>query len=84
MKYGCPTFSGRYSGKQFATVDNSDINPRAYNGISSYVVFDSKLTWQITRNAGIGFGIDNLADERYFINHPFPGRTFFGEARVSF
>jgi len=78
------TFSGRYSGKQFATVDNSDINPRAYNGISSYVVFDSKLTWQITRNAGIGFGIDNLADERYFINHPFPGRTFFGEARVSF
>ncbi|WP_293372588.1 TonB-dependent receptor [Nevskia sp.] len=78
------TFAGRYSGRQFATLDNSDINPRAFNGLSKFVVLDSKLTWQINEHAGVGLGVDNLLNERYFINHPFPGRTLFGELRVNF
>ena len=32
----------------------------------------------------LGLGIDNLTDQRYFVYHPYPGRTFYAEAKLSF
>lgn len=78
------TMAGRYSGRQFATVANNDVVPRAFNGLSTFFVVDSKLTWTVDEHMQVGLGVDNLLDERYFINHPFPGRTVFGELRVRF
>ena len=77
------TVAARHSGRQFATLANDDVNGNAFNGISSFTVFDAKLTWQVSRHARVGLGIDNLADKRYFVNHPSPGRTVTAEVKVS-
>jgi iron complex outermembrane receptor protein len=72
----------RQSGRQFINLDNSDSNPNSFGGISSFVVFDSKLNLNIRKNITLGLGVDNLFDERYYQFHPFPGRTFLAELRV--
>jgi iron complex outermembrane receptor protein len=74
----------RHSGRQYANLDNSDINPNTFGGVSSYTVWDAKASYQLTKNIEASFGIDNLTDRKYFVFHPYPGRTLFGELRASF
>jgi iron complex outermembrane receptor protein len=70
------TFAGRYSGKQYSTLDNTDIIPHVYGAFDKYVVFDTKLHYEATKNITFDAGIDNLFNEQYFLFHPFPGRTY--------
>jgi iron complex outermembrane recepter protein len=70
------TFAGRYSGKQYSTLDNTDIIPHVYGAFDRYLVFDTKLHYEATKNVSFDFGIDNLFNEQYFLFHPFPGRTY--------
>ncbi|HJU71041.1 MAG TPA: TonB-dependent receptor [Paucimonas sp.] len=74
----------RHSGRQYGNLDNSDTNADVYGGVSSYTVWDAKTTWRIAKNIEASLGIDNLSDRKYFVFHPYPGRTFFGELRASF
>ncbi|MGZ9711084.1 TonB-dependent receptor [Glaciimonas sp. GNP009] len=74
---------GRFSGRQFNTLTNTDINPNTFGGTSSFLVFDTKLTFKPTKHTELGFGIDNLTDRRYYVYYPYPGRTFYMEAKVS-
>ena len=74
----------RYSGRQYNTLDNSDINPNTFGGTSSYTVWDAKATYRIQSNIEASFGIDNLTNQHYFTFHPYPGRTLIGELRASF
>ncbi|MDR5820128.1 MULTISPECIES: hypothetical protein [unclassified Caballeronia] len=30
----------------------------------------------------LGVGVDNLFDERYYVYHPYAGRTFYVEGRI--
>jgi iron complex outermembrane receptor protein len=69
----------RYSGREYNTLDNSDVNPDVYGGTSSYLVIDLKARYRIGRHFLASFGIDNLTDRRYYVFHPYPGRTIFGE-----
>ncbi len=39
----------RYSGKQYRTLDNSDVNGFTYMGVSSYFTTDLRLRWQPAR-----------------------------------
>ena len=41
----------RYSGKQYRTLDNSDVNGFTYMGVSTYFTTDLRLRW---RTAGSG------------------------------
>ncbi|MEO6918495.1 MAG: TonB-dependent receptor [Collimonas sp.] len=75
--------AGRYSGRQYNTLTNTDINPDTFGGASSFLVYDSKLTFKPTRNTELGIGIDNLTNRRYYVYYPYPGRTFYLEAKVS-
>ena len=77
------SLGGRYSGRQYNTLTNTDINPDTFGGTSSFLVFDSKLTIKPTRNTEVGIGIDNLTNRRYYVYYPYPGRTFYLEAKVS-
>ncbi|SFB07708.1 iron complex outermembrane recepter protein [Collimonas sp. OK607] len=75
--------AGRYSGRQYNTLTNTDINPNTFGGTSSFLVFDTKLTFKPTKNTELGLGIDNLTNRRYYVYYPYPGRTFYLEAKVS-
>ncbi len=78
------TVAGRYSGKQYSTLDNTDIIPHVYGAFDRYLVFDTKLHYEATRNFTFDFGIDNLFNEQYFLFHPFPGRTYVLAGKYKF
>jgi iron complex outermembrane receptor protein len=72
----------RYSGRQYNTLTNQDSNPNVFGGTSSYTVVDAKFTYKLDRHSDFSVGVDNLFDKRYFVYHPYPGRTFYVEIRL--
>ncbi len=66
------TVAARYSGKQYSTLDNTDIIPHVYGAFDNFFVVDMKVHYNATRNFSFDFGIDNLFNEQYFLFHPFP------------
>ncbi len=76
------TLAARYSGRQYNTLTNADSNPNVYGGTSTYLVADAKYTFKPTKASEFGIGIDNIFDTRYFVYHPYPGRTFYVEAKL--
>ncbi|WP_323118471.1 TonB-dependent receptor [Burkholderia alba] len=71
----------RYSARQYNTLDNSDVNPNVYGGTSSFTVVDLKARYRFDRHWLAAVGIDNVTDRRYYVFHPYPGRTFYGELK---
>jgi iron complex outermembrane recepter protein len=78
------TLAARYSGKQYSTLDNTDIIPHVYGAFDNYFVVDMKVHYNATRNFSFDFGIDNLFNEQYFLFHPFPGRTYVLAGKYTF
>jgi iron complex outermembrane receptor protein len=78
------TLAARYSGKQFSTLDNTDIIPHVYGAFDDYIVADMKVHYNATQNFSFDFGIDNLFNEQYFLFHPFPGRTYVLAGKYTF
>jgi iron complex outermembrane receptor protein len=76
------SFAARYSGNQFSSLDNSDVNGFAYMGSSKYFVTDVRLHYKVNRQWTAAFGIDNLNNYRYWNFHPYPQRTFMAELKV--
>lgn len=74
----------RYSGRMFNQLDNSDINPDTYGGVSRFTMLDARVAYTTESNVELALGVDNLTDERAYQSHPYPGRTAFVEARWSF
>jgi iron complex outermembrane receptor protein len=70
------TVAARYSGKQYSTLDNTDIVSHVYGAFDNFFVVDMKIHYNATKNFSFDFGIDNIFNEQYFLFHPFPGRTF--------
>lgn len=77
------TLAARWSGRQYNTLDNSDVNPGTFGGASAYFVVDAKLRIRLGSGAELGLGVDNATDRRYYVYHPYPGRTFYAEAKVT-
>lgn len=78
------TVAGRYSGKQYSTLDNTDIVSHVYSAFDDYFVVDTKLHYNATKSLSFDVGIDNIFNEQYFLFHPFPGRTFVVAGRYKF
>jgi len=78
------TLAGRYSGEQFATVDNTDINPDTYQGFQSFFVMDARANYNFAKHWSAALGVDNLNNSKYFLFHPFPQRTLFGELKYTY
>jgi iron complex outermembrane receptor protein len=78
------TVAARYSGKQYSTLDNTDIVPHVYGAFDNFFVVDLKVHYNATKNLAFDFGIDNLFNEQYFLFHPFPGRTFVLAGKYTF
>ncbi|MDB5839384.1 MAG: TonB-dependent receptor [Herminiimonas sp.] len=76
--------AGRYSGRLYATVDNTDINPATYQGFEGYFVADARVRHQFDKHWSAAAGIDNINNRKYFLFHPFPQRTIFAELKYDF
>ena len=73
------TGAARYSSRMFGTVDNSDVVGHTFQGFEGYFIADARAVYRLTPKIDIAAGVENLTDERYFLFHPFPGRTFTAE-----
>lgn len=68
----------RRSGRQYGTLDNRDFVD-TYGAVSSFTVADAKLRWHFAPQWTASLGVNNLANARYWVYHPYAGRTWFGE-----
>ncbi|WP_114240694.1 TonB-dependent receptor [Dyella sp. C9] len=77
------TLAGRYSGKQYSTLDNTDNTPHVFGAFDSFRVFDVRAHYQINDHLAASFGIDNINNEKYYLYHPFPQRTYVADLKLS-
>lgn len=77
------TLAGRYSSRMFGTIDNSDRVGHTYTGFEGFVVVDARALYRMSPHWSIAAGVENLTDRRYFLYHPFPGRTVTAELHWS-
>jgi len=77
------SLGARYSGRQFSSLDNSDVNGFAYQGTSKYFTTDVRVRYQVNKQWSAAFGIDNLNNYQYWNFHPYPQRTFMAELNFS-
>lgn len=78
------TVAGRYSGKQYSTLDNTDVASNVYGSFDSFLVVDVRAHYQIDKHWDGSLGIDNLGNYKYTLFHPFPQRTVVGNVKYKF
>ena len=71
----------RYSGPQFRTLNNSDVNGFTYQGVSKFFVVDLRARYKIDKQWSAAFGIDNVNNYQYWNFHPYPQRSYSAELR---
>ncbi len=75
------TAAMRYSSRNFGTLDNSDIVGNTYQGFYKYLVVDLRAEWKLAEHWTLGVGIDNVNNDKYFLFHPFPQRSFSADVK---
>lgn len=72
----------RYSGPQFRTLDNSDVNGFAYMGVSKFFTVDLRARYRIDKHMVASFGIDNANNYQFWNFHPYPQRSYVAELKI--
>jgi iron complex outermembrane receptor protein len=75
------TLAARYSGSQYSTLDNTDVNGFTYQGASKYFTTDVRARYRISQQWSLALGIDNLNNYKYWNFHPYPQRTYVAELK---
>ncbi len=73
------TAAARYSSRNYATLDNSDVVGDAYQGFGSFFVVDLRAAYKLNDHLEFALGVDNVNNRRYFLYHPFPQRSVTAE-----
>lgn len=76
------SLGARYSGRQFRTLDNSDVNGNTYMGVSKFFTIDARARYQLNKTTSLAFGIDNLNNHKFWNFHPYPQRSYHLELKV--
>jgi iron complex outermembrane receptor protein len=76
--------AARYSGKMYSTLDNTDTVSHVMGAFDKFFVVDAHVHYQFAKYLSAGAGIDNLFNKKYFEYHPFPGRTYVADLRLTF
>ena len=71
----------RYSGVQFRTLNNADVNGYTYQGVSPYFTTDLRLRYAANKQWSASLGIDNLNNYQYWNFHPYPQRSYVAELK---
>lgn len=75
------TLAARYSGPQYRTLNNADVNGFTYMGVSKFAVVDARVLYRFDRQWSAAFGIDNLNNYGYWNFHPYPQRSYSAELK---
>ena len=75
------SFGARYSGVQYRTLNNADVNGFTYQGVSKFFTTDVRLHVRIDRRWSAAVGIDNLNNYQYWNFHPYPQRSYSAELK---
>ncbi len=75
------TLGVRYSGAQYRTLNNADVNGFTYQGVSKYITADLRVHYRVTRQWSAAIGIDNLNNYAYWNFHPYPQRSYSAELK---
>jgi iron complex outermembrane receptor protein len=75
------SFGARYSGPQFRTLNNADVNGTTYQGVSEFFTTDVRVRYKAGKNWSASFGIDNLNNYQYWNFHPYPQRSYVAEVK---
>jgi iron complex outermembrane receptor protein len=70
------TLGARYSGRQYRTLNNADVNGHSYMGVSKFAVADLRVLYRFDKQWSAAFGIDNLNNDPYWNFHPYPQRSY--------
>jgi len=73
------SLAARYSGPQFRTLNNADVNGYTYQGVSEYFTADMRVRYTQGKRWTASFGIDNLNNYQYWNFHPYPNRSYVFE-----
>jgi len=71
------TSAVRFTSRNYAQLDNLDTIGQTYQGFYKYVVVDLRAQFRPSENFTFALGIDNVNNDKYFLFHPFPQRSFF-------
>lgn len=75
------SLGARFSGTQYRTLNNADVNGYTYMGVSKYFTTDLRVRYQIAKQWSAAFGIDNLNNYKYWNFHPYPQRSYTAELK---
>ncbi len=82
------SLSGRYTSDSFNDLDNRDHINNVFGTQSDFFFMDFKTSYRFKLQNGmksrVSFGITNLNNDKAFVFHPYPQRTFLVEAAFSF
>lgn len=77
------TAAARYASRNYGALDNSDIVGNTYQGFYKYFVVDLRAHVRVAQRMELGLGIDNVNNDRYFLFHPFPQRSFAADVKLT-
>lgn len=78
------TAAARYASRNYGTLDNSDVVGNTYQGFYKYFVVDLRAQFRVAEHMALGLGIDNVNNDKYFLFHPFPQRSFSADVKLTF
>ena len=78
------SLAGRYSGRQYNTLDNSDSNPGTFGGTSQFFIVDVKANYTFAKHWTASVGVDNLNNYKAYVFHPYPQRTGYLQMKFDY
>jgi len=75
------TLAARYSGPQYRTLNNADVNGFTYMGVSKFFTVDARVRYKYDAQTTVALGVDNLNNDKYWNFHPYPQRTVHAEIK---
>lgn len=69
--------AARYASRNWANLDNTDTIGNTYQGFYKYFVVDLRAQFRVNEHFEVALGVDNVNNNKYFLFHPFPQRSFF-------
>lgn len=70
----------RFASRNYANLDNSDTVGNTYTGFYRYTLVDLRALVHVNGHMDFAVGVDNLFNDKYFLYHPFPQRSFTAQA----
>jgi iron complex outermembrane receptor protein len=68
------------SGWRYASRPNTNLEGTqrgdTYGYTSELMIFDAKLSWDVTAETQLSVGVDNIGNDKAWVFHPYPQRTF--------